>query len=589
MESSVTEDTYFVISIDAFVRQKPRTYTNIHKRRALAETHAHREKLRITASLCLELKATRAIRIINSAVSSRPLIVFDRAFKDCSRLKLEDLTFDDIQIYVERKFNDDERFKELAIEEPDLGSSLARQVVMKASGVFLWVKLVVHSLLEGMRNFDRGIDLEKRLNELPQDLDDLYWHMLDRVRPVWYLGEGFKLLLLVYHAVVPLALLQLAFAEFEIPENEDDLRNMSTARQNAICRSIAGRIKSRCLGLLEVTDLDCKDERYRRVEFLHKSVRDFIETPRMMERMQSCLSEEKQFIAEISIIRALSIELKTIKSRLRDDQFCEGGGLTREAWFDEVRPIVFEAVRYAAIVESKAPKSRQVYGLLIDEINRIATSLWDDVHFRAPEEIAGTVHWSDAPRKPGAVDTFDLDYHPQSFEESYIDIADTPNATENDTIVPLVRTMDPSSIGPVYLRPSISTQSKSIQGRKSMSVRFAGLPIPQCYPGQEDDDERPKRHWLPTKPGESPFKLPEIYSPADSSFETFARRLGLTGYASERLVTGTDARSNGQTYKIDTKSDRSLNGNRKSARMAKKSSWRKSALGKLKSVWLRKG
>lgn len=129
---------------------------------------------------------------IKICISSRPLLTFDRAFKDFPGLMLQNLTFDDIQTYVKNKFNDDHRFKELEVEEPGLGSNLALQVVNKASGVFLWVKLVVNSLLEGIQNFDRGIDLERRLNEVPEDLTDLYWHMLDRVRPVWYLEEGFK-------------------------------------------------------------------------------------------------------------------------------------------------------------------------------------------------------------------------------------------------------------------------------------------------------------------------------------------------------------------------------------------------------------
>src|SRR4030095_932478 len=102
------------------------------------------------------------------------------------------------------------------------------------------VKLVVHSLLEGIQNFDRGIDLERRLNELPEELTDLYWHMLDRVRPVWYLEEGFKLLLLVQAAVMPLTLLQLAFTEIDPPTTEDGVRDMSVGRKNGLCKSMAG-------------------------------------------------------------------------------------------------------------------------------------------------------------------------------------------------------------------------------------------------------------------------------------------------------------------------------------------------------------
>jgi chromatin segregation and condensation protein Rec8/ScpA/Scc1 (kleisin family) len=59
------------------------------------------------------------------------------------------------------------------------------------------VRLVIYSLLEGLRNFDRPDDMRRRLNELPENLEDLYWHMIDRVTSKWYVEEGFRLLLLV--------------------------------------------------------------------------------------------------------------------------------------------------------------------------------------------------------------------------------------------------------------------------------------------------------------------------------------------------------------------------------------------------------
>jgi hypothetical protein len=97
---------------------------------------------------------------------------------------------------VHNRLGDNERIKELKDEEPKLQPRIISEILHKAAGVFLWVKLIVHSLLEGLGNPDRGEDLERRLQELPDDLEDLYWHMLDRVKPAWYyLEEGFRLLL----------------------------------------------------------------------------------------------------------------------------------------------------------------------------------------------------------------------------------------------------------------------------------------------------------------------------------------------------------------------------------------------------------
>lgn len=47
---------------------------------------------------------------------------------------------------------------------------LIGKVVTKASGVFLWVALVVASLISGMNYGDRVLDLQKRLDLLPSEL-----------------------------------------------------------------------------------------------------------------------------------------------------------------------------------------------------------------------------------------------------------------------------------------------------------------------------------------------------------------------------------------------------------------------------------
>jgi hypothetical protein len=49
--------------------------------------------------------------------------------------------------------------------------------VDSAKGVFLWVFLVVRSLLEGLTNADRIVDLQ-RLKDLPTDLNEYFQRIL---------------------------------------------------------------------------------------------------------------------------------------------------------------------------------------------------------------------------------------------------------------------------------------------------------------------------------------------------------------------------------------------------------------------------
>ncbi|PMD67148.1 uncharacterized protein K444DRAFT_489832, partial [Hyaloscypha bicolor E] len=108
---------------------------------------------------------------VKLCVSSRPWVVFDDAFKGMPMLRLQDLTFDDIQAYVFDKLEGHDRMRLLKDAEPAHAAELVNEVVTKASGVFLWVTLVVKSLLNGLRNRDCIGDLRRRLSELPSDLD----------------------------------------------------------------------------------------------------------------------------------------------------------------------------------------------------------------------------------------------------------------------------------------------------------------------------------------------------------------------------------------------------------------------------------
>jgi hypothetical protein len=65
-------------------------------------------------------------------------------------LMLQDLTYTDIKYYVTSRLEHDEGFELLRKREPTYATKLVESIVNKSSGVFLWVNLVVASLLGGM-------------------------------------------------------------------------------------------------------------------------------------------------------------------------------------------------------------------------------------------------------------------------------------------------------------------------------------------------------------------------------------------------------------------------------------------------------
>lgn len=70
-------------------------------------------------------------------------------------------------------------------ENPEAARSLVHDIVEKAGGVFLWVRLVVQSLLSGIRNMDEMSDLWERLRPMPREPEPLYHRLLDLIEPIY--------------------------------------------------------------------------------------------------------------------------------------------------------------------------------------------------------------------------------------------------------------------------------------------------------------------------------------------------------------------------------------------------------------------
>jgi hypothetical protein len=75
--------------------------------------------------------------------------------------------------------------EQLRAAQPLQAAALAHEIVQAAAGVFLSVRLVVASLLRGLRNLDGISDLRSRLDSLPKELRSLYKYMIKTVKPLY--------------------------------------------------------------------------------------------------------------------------------------------------------------------------------------------------------------------------------------------------------------------------------------------------------------------------------------------------------------------------------------------------------------------
>jgi hypothetical protein len=222
---------------------------------------------------------------VKICIASRPWLIFEEAFNDRPSLMLQQLTRPDIQRYVSAKFRENKRYLRLVEQDVEYATRLADSVVEKSPGVFLWVYLVVKSLLQGITNSDRISDLQNRLDSLPSDLEALFDRLLNIGDA--YFSEACQMFQIVRAAQEPLDLLTFSFADGAdsavVPAAVSaNIRQMNDQEILARLDDDRRRLNTRCKGLIEAS---ATGTRPGRVEYLHRSAKDFLESKRVWEKI----------------------------------------------------------------------------------------------------------------------------------------------------------------------------------------------------------------------------------------------------------------------------------------------------------------
>ncbi|KAK6070516.1 aflatoxin b1 aldehyde reductase member 2 [Seiridium cupressi] len=225
---------------------------------------------------------------VKVCVASRPWVVFEEALNNRPSLRLEDLTFNDIREYVMSRLGADSNFSLLMRREFHFADELVGQIVRKAGGVFLWVNLVVSSLLDGMKYGDRATDLQRRLDSLPPDLEDLYDRILDNLDPFYFEHATQYFRIMAACSQPPTAIL------FTYADEEDPTFALGPIETNPAYTEVElrvdamqRRLNSRCKGLIEIGRKSPHSFIYtpQTVQYLHKTVKDYIERPDIQRRL----------------------------------------------------------------------------------------------------------------------------------------------------------------------------------------------------------------------------------------------------------------------------------------------------------------
>ncbi|KAI1815005.1 hypothetical protein GGS20DRAFT_367950 [Poronia punctata] len=232
-------------------------------------------------------------------VASRPLAEFEFGYRGRPSLRVQDLTEDDIRNYCNEKLMGHSRMKSLVIKDPENVTALLQSIITASLGVFLWVRLVVESLYQGLTNCDSIADLRIRLEELPSDLEELYSTLLSRVDAM-YNSQTAQIIAVCMEAPDVLAL-ELWFVMEAESDHDLVFRTRVAPVEDGDVRErvleMGERITSRCKGLVEVVPTETRRETIRdgrylallydistperkaTARFIHRSVSDFVRRP----------------------------------------------------------------------------------------------------------------------------------------------------------------------------------------------------------------------------------------------------------------------------------------------------------------------
>jgi hypothetical protein len=122
--------------------------------------------------------------VVKTCLASRPWNIFRDPYENrFPHLFLEDLTRNDIEVYVRgnvSRWNDVPGIIQNAYRSDEL-ETLVIDIVDRAEGIFLWVYLVVLSVVRGLAEGDSVDVLRQRVGAFPNDLDNFFEAILGRV------------------------------------------------------------------------------------------------------------------------------------------------------------------------------------------------------------------------------------------------------------------------------------------------------------------------------------------------------------------------------------------------------------------------
>jgi hypothetical protein len=282
---------------------------------------------------------------VKVCVSSRPERPFQISLATYPKLELQDLTSSDIRQYITKFLEPLKYLLEMNRYPDDAIPTLAKYIEGRASGVFLWVTLVLKTLRSGLTNGDDWSELLQRLELLPRTLQELYtqmWLRLNEDEPLYRKQAAFYFRFILdtvqLQSVFPiLPAMALVSTQSTVTAILDSRSKVSAGELVRLCLKTCGQLQVRCAGLLELrteegdtldldnikSDIAAKGgflngvlERLLNIEinFVHRTARDFLLDTREGQSILRCeeTTLEDQALRYLRAVAAASVILRNI-------------------------------------------------------------------------------------------------------------------------------------------------------------------------------------------------------------------------------------------------------------------------------------
>ena len=269
-------------------------------------------------------------------VSSREWLVFQERLSGCPRVRLHEITYKDISSFIEGELEKHEDFISSTCQEEI--QTLAYSIVDKAEGVFLWAKIALQNLQQGLLVEDRIEDLRKRVDELPCELEDLYQSIFESILKKSSRSDRLKAMKTLhllqkweslYAGIGLLECSLFVYSFLDEYDNDPDwamkcpLQKLGEEQLSGRLRRARKQISTRCLGLVEShCELQTGAALYPNykgevIRFVHSSIYDYLNQDHTRSVLESatCEFEWTDFWLQGSIAAAMSFS--------PDDENCE--------------------------------------------------------------------------------------------------------------------------------------------------------------------------------------------------------------------------------------------------------------------------